>query len=68
MRLSREDHDIVTAAVTAAERITDGEIVPVPEPATWVTGALLVTATVGMSLHRIRRRRALAYAPASSAS
>jgi putative membrane protein len=29
MRLTREDHDIVTAAVTAAERITDGEIVPV---------------------------------------
>jgi len=29
MRLSQEDHDIVTAAVTAAERITDGEIVPI---------------------------------------
>jgi putative membrane protein len=32
MRLSQEDHDIVTAAVTAAERITDGEIVPVVAP------------------------------------
>jgi len=32
MRLSQEDHDIVTAAVTAAERITDGEIVPIVAP------------------------------------
>lgn len=32
MRLTREDHDIVTAAVTAAERLTDGEIVPVVAP------------------------------------
>ena len=32
MRLTRDDHDIVTAAVTAAERITDGEIVPVVAP------------------------------------
>ena len=32
MRLTQEDHDIVTAAVTAAERITDGEIVPIVAP------------------------------------
>jgi putative membrane protein len=32
MRLAQEDHDIVTAAVTAAERITDGEIVPIVAP------------------------------------
>jgi autotransporter-associated beta strand protein len=47
-----------TTLLGAAMILADGEIVPVPEPATWFIGALLVTATVGMSLHRIRRRRA----------
>ena len=44
----------------AAMILVDGEIVPVPEPATWFAGSLAMVGLGGVWLQRIRRRRATA--------
>src|SRR5213079_812282 len=48
-----------TSFLGAATILADGEIVPVPEPATWFAGSLAVVGVGGVWLQRIRRRRVL---------
>lgn len=51
-----------TTLLGIATILTDGEIVPVPEPATWFAGSLAVIGIGGVWLQRARRRRAIATA------
>ena len=51
--------DSGTTALGVAQILMDGEIVPVPEPATWFAASLTVIAVAGTSYRRYRYCRAL---------